>query len=119
MNKRRVIVYISGPYRGDIEENICKARQMSIEIWKAGYTVICPHLNTFHFEKDCTLPEKDYIMGDIEILRRVDIVFMLENWQKSEGANIEHEEAFRQGIPIVYNLEHLEAWYAAKPTVPI
>ncbi len=115
MNRRKVIVYVSGPYSGDVEANISRARQAAVEIWNRGFTALCPHLNTIHFEKDCSCQYEDYIRGDLQILARVDIVLMLNAWQASRGACQEHEEALAQGIPVVYSIEQLEAWYAEKP----
>lgn len=119
MNKRKVIVYISGKYSGDIDANIQKAREMAITIWELGFTAFCPHLNTIHFEKSCRCTYADYLLGDLEILKRVNIVLMMTGWEESKGAMIEHEEAKLLQLPIVYNLEQLEAWYAEKPTVTV
>jgi len=97
-----MILYIAGKYRGDIDANIAAARKVAIELWEAGFTVICPHLNTAHFERDCSIPEDNYIKGDLHILSRCDAVIMLEGWQQSEGAMIEHMMAKEWGIPVYY-----------------
>lgn len=117
MNKREIIIYVSGKYSGDIDANIQKAREASIKLWELGYTVFCPHLNTFHFEKDCKCFYEDYINGDIEILRRCNAVFMLDGWKDSLGAVKEHKFALVWGIPAFYTLEELEEWHEGKPTI--
>ena len=43
-----------------------------------------------------------WLDGDLEMLRRCDIVVMLPNWEQSEGATAEHAEAKRCGLEINY-----------------
>lgn len=96
-----MIVYISGKYsKGDISENIANARRVAIELWEKGYTVICPHLNTQHFEVDCNIPYESYIYGDMEILARCDAILMLPQWEESDGATQEKERAVLLGMPV-------------------
>ena len=117
LTKRKIIVYVAGKYSGDISGNIHKARQTAIKLWELGYTVFCPHLNTVHFEIDCKCQYDDYILGDLEILERCDVILMLDNWESSRGAMSEHEFAELKKIPIFYKIEDLERWYNEKPTV--
>jgi len=97
-----MILYLAGKYRGDIDANIAAARKVAIELWEAGFTVICPHLNTAHFEVDCRVPEEAYLRGDLEILNRCDAIVMLPGWQSSEGACAERECALHAIIPVYY-----------------
>ena len=47
------VIFISGPYRGDsIDDNIDHASDIAQRLWKAGWAVICPHMNSMHFEED-------------------------------------------------------------------
>jgi len=98
------VVYISGKYRADtvngIHENIQKARDEAIRWWKRGYAVICPHLNTAFMDGAC--PDETWLEGDLELLRRSDIVVMLRGWKQSEGARREHEEAKALKKRIIY-----------------
>ncbi len=84
------IVYVSGCYRskwGLIGKllNIWHARRVAQQLWREGWAVICPHMNTALFPEDGI----DYIGGDCEIIRRLDPhtdgILMLKNWQKSWG----------------------------------
>jgi len=105
-SKRSEVVYISGPYSnggGTIEENITRARKVAIRYWEMGYTVICPHLNTINFENDCKLDWEDYVEGDLELIRRSDIIIMLAGWGNSAGATTEHAEARRLNKIVVYD----------------
>jgi hypothetical protein len=94
------LVFISGAYRGDIDANIEHAKQASIRLWKEGYAVICPHMNTAHFDGIC--PDEVWLEGDLEILSRCDIVYVLNNWTGSEGSKAEIELARKLKIPVFY-----------------
>ena len=99
------IIYISGRYRartifGKLW-NIWKARRAAQKLWKEGWIVICPHLNTFLFDE--SLP---YIEGDCEIIRRCcDAIYMLKDWMRSEGAIQEWGCAIRHKREIYYEEE--------------
>ena len=114
--KRRIIIFISGAYTGNTKEetaeNIRIAKLYSCLLWGIGYTVICPHLNTAHFDTDCICGYKDYISGDLEMMKRCDVLFQLPNWDYSRGARIEFFIAERRGIPIFESIIRLEEWYA-------
>jgi len=101
-----MIIYIAGAYRADtpegIKANIQKAREVALEVWKAGHTAICPHLNTANFEEYADLSHERYIQGDLEIISRCDAVLLMDNWQTSRGAKQEKAYAESRGIP-VYN----------------
>lgn len=93
------VVFISGKYRGDVDTNIETAKQAAIKLWKAGYAVICPHLNTAHFDGLC--PDEVWLDGDLEIMKRCDAVYFLDNWIDSEGAIKEMEIARQIGLTIM------------------
>ncbi len=97
------VVFISGKYRGkdyqEIESNIQKAKTAAIELWKLGYAVICPHLNTAHFDGIC--PDEVWLAGDIEIMKRCDAVYFLDNWKDSQGAKDEFKIAIDCGLEIL------------------
>lgn len=98
-----MIIYTAGLYsKGNIDDNIEVARKCAIDLWERGFTVICPHLNTAHFEVDCKVGYEDYMRGDLEIIARCDAVVMLPNWELSEGAKQEKQFAISRDIPIYY-----------------
>lgn len=104
----RKLVYISGPYANGghgVERNISIARNIAIRLWEEGYGVICPHLNTQHFEWDCLCEWQDYMDGDLTMVERSDLVVMIPGWEDSKGAVIERDHAIRKGIP-VYEYPH-------------
>jgi hypothetical protein len=95
------LVFISGPYRAKTgylrQLNIDEARKHSIHLWQMGFACICPHMNTANF--DGLAPDEVWLEGDIEMLRRCDMIYLLPNWEQSEGTRAEWAEAQRLGIP--------------------
>ena len=93
------LVFVSGPYRGDTDSNIAKARELAIQLWQQGYAVICPHMNTAHFDGLC--PDEVWLEGDIEMLKRCDAIALVDGWEKSIGANAEYKLACELGLEIL------------------
>lgn len=95
------LIYVSGPYSGDIDANIEKAAKIAAELWDAGHAVICPHLNTAHFELRCKVATYEtYIAGDLLMVEACDGMVMVPGWEKSKGAVLEMEHAKAEGIPV-------------------
>ena len=106
-----MIVYTAGPYQ-DIKDNngnrivskkhnVEVACKIATELWDDGYTVICPHLNTWNFEYFTTLTNEGFAKRDLEIVAKVDAMVMLPNWYLSKGAVLEKEHAEKLNIPVV------------------
>jgi hypothetical protein len=112
-----MLVYVAGPYRGDVDRNIEQARQVAIALWEAGHTAICPHLNTAHFEQDCCVPDQTYLSGDLDILSRCDAIVMTPDWEGSVGASAERQYAQQLRIP-VYVFPDLPAIHPTERTRP-
>ena len=97
-------IYISGAYRGKTEnevfENIIHARAAARRLWMDGWCVVCPHLNSAFMETGED-DAKLFLRGGIELLRRCDAIYLLNNWERSEGARREYEEAKRLGLRIL------------------
>jgi hypothetical protein len=100
------IAYIAGAYRSETisgtVKNIRAAEYVAIKYWKKGYAVICPHKNTALF--DGLMPDKTWLDGDIEILKRCDVIVMMQGWEDSTGSKAEHFFALRNGIEIIYDI---------------
>ena len=103
------VVYVAGPYRAPtpegIEANIQRARAVAVELWRSGYAVICPHLNTAHF--DGLAPDEVWLRGDLAIIARLDPqapdgVVMLSGWRQSAGARREWALARKMGLTVYY-----------------
>lgn len=100
------LAFISGPYRGktisDVVANIRHAEKYAIQYWQDGYAVICPHKNTALF--DGLAPDRVWLDGDMEMLRRCDLCVMIPGWSNSVGARAEHTLAKELGVEVVYEL---------------
>lgn len=95
-----MLLYVAGPYRGQIDENIGKARTVAIAIWRAGHVALCPHLNTANFEAHAPeLVQEIYLEGDYAMLARCDGIVMVPGWEGSEGARAELAYARRLQLP--------------------
>ena len=106
------VIYIAGPYRAknawEVEQNIRRAEELSLEVWRMGAACICLHTSSRFFND--ILPFKTWITGDLEILRRCDAVLVIEWWESSIGANLECELARKLKIPIFEELVSLKEW---------
>lgn len=99
------VCYISGPYRNHsvngIYANIQLARSEALKWWQKGYAVICPHMNTAFMDGEC--PDTVWLAGDLELVRRSDIIVMLPGYEESQGALSELEMAQKHHLEIIYN----------------
>jgi hypothetical protein len=102
MNKHdtATIIYLAGPYRGDVEKNIAAAREVAVQLWSAGYPTITPHLNTANFSDDCTCTENTFLVGYRMMVKLCDGMVMLPGWEKSEGSIAERKYAESYQIPV-------------------
>ena len=101
------LAYVAGKYRGrthnEIAENIHEARFVATRLWELGYAVICPHTNSGFMSG--AAPEEVFLEGGLEMLRRCDLLVLVDEWAASEGTAIEIEEAKRIGLPVFSDIE--------------
>ena len=101
------VIYVSGSYRnetiGGLFQNIIHARDSAIKLWQGNWVVICPHLNTFLMDGLCG--DRVWLEGDLELLSRCDAIYMLNNYQDSQGALEELELAKKLGLEILFERE--------------
>lgn len=113
-----MLIYVSGRYSGDVDKNIEEARDVAIACWRIGHAVICPHLNTAHFEVEAPdISYDDYISGDLSMIARCDAMVMVPGWQDSKGAVIEKDYAASLGIP-VYEAPYLPPLHPVEVRCP-
>lgn len=102
------LCYIAGPYRGKSkikiinwlqrQRNIRRARKAAEKLWKMGYAVLCPHLNTSNF--DGLMPDETFLDGTLEMMKRCDLVVLVKGWEKSSGTLNEIKTAKTLKIPV-------------------
>ena len=108
-----LVVYIAGPYRAPTREgvlaNIEQARQAFGELLRRGYAAICPHTMTALGEEHWPdLSPEVYLVADLELLDRCDLLLVLPGWETSEGTKGEIARARELNIPIYWSLEELK-----------
>jgi hypothetical protein len=113
------IVYIAGRYSGntldEVARNIDEARTVALMLAERRIPFLCTILQTAHF--DSLLAESDpgygyWIQCSLEVVKRCDAVFLVPNWQQSNGARKEVEYARAYGIPAFEDIDALTAWSA-------
>lgn len=103
------VVYIAGPLRsrwGRLGRwlNIIRARRVAITLWKAGFAVVCPHLNSVTLRHH--VDEDTLVDGDCYIVAKCDFIVMLDGWPDSVGATAEYEAAGVCDIPTYTSVEY-------------
>lgn len=105
------VVFVSGPYTAKdavVKQGyIRQAKEASHRLWQEGFAVICPHTNSGDFAG--IAPERTFLEGYLELLRRSDAVLLLPGWDQSRGARAEMGEATVKGIPVYHSIEALIA----------
>lgn len=106
-HSRMEVAYVCGPYIGqdyfEIDRNIVAARDIAFELWKKGYAVVCPHMNSAHFETVYHLlgmENSDFMKAGLELVRRSDILVLVDGWERSEEAKEDIEFAKELGLTI-------------------
>lgn len=114
--EKGIVVYVAGPFRGPnswaIEQNIRRAEELSLEVWRMGVAAICPHTNTRFFQG--AAEDKVWLEGDLEILKRCDALILVPGWENSSGTQAEVAQAKASGQPIFSNTGELFQWLASQ-----
>ena len=107
-----MMIFVAGPYTDDtmeqIEENVQRAIDAGIHIWKKGHFPLIPHL--LHWvdlranENGVPMDWKDYMLWDAPWLDHCDALYLLA---ESKGALIELERASQKGIVIYRSLDEI------------
>ena len=101
------LIYIAGPYRSrteyGLELNIRAAERAAARLWREGWAVICPHKNSAHMGG--VAPDRVFLDGDLEILRRCDAIYMLKKWELSTGAKDELKLARKLKLEVLFEGE--------------
>lgn len=100
------LVYISGKYSGETQEevnkNIEEAEKYAIELANRNVGFICPHLNTRNFEQKSTADYEFYMDMYLELVSKCNGILMLPRWEGSSGARRELKKAREVGLNEFY-----------------
>ena len=94
------LVYIAGPYRGDVVGNTSRALAVARDVFVLGGFAIVSHvLSTSNGDvRDAAF----WLAGTVEVMRRCDAVVVCPGWEQSQGTRAEIDEAVRLGIPVFF-----------------
>ena len=97
-------IYISGKISGtDLTETRKRFASVAKAMKRLGYEPVNPLENGLS-EHDTWEAQ---IAKDIADLLQCKAIYMLQGWQDSKGARIEHYIAIEIGLPIMYEIEKL------------
>lgn len=91
-------VYIAGPMTGLPALNFPSFKRNADRLRMAGFRVSSPH--ELHIPQD--MPWADCMCHAIKMMMDCEIIFMLNGWSSSKGANIEFELAKQLGFGVIY-----------------
>lgn len=102
------VAFVSGAFRGEnmwqVFQNTVKAMEAIPKLISLGYAPLVPH-RIYGMEMQGLFPDETYLGCCCEIIRRLrpetDVLFMLEGWERSEGAVEEYNLARELGITIM------------------
>ena len=103
------VIYIAGPYRGEIDKNVALAERRAAHLARLGVTFVCPHSNGRPHD-DLNLSEDYWIRMTMELMRRCDAVLVVGDWQGSSGTRGEIKEAYKMAKPVFFDVALLADW---------
>lgn len=106
-----LLVYVAAPFsartREGVERNIRAAEELGIEVAKLGAFPVVPHSNTSHPEYEQAQPYQFWIDGTLELLKRCDAILMSEDYERSNGARGELQQARVWGKVVFFTIAQL------------
>lgn len=106
------LLYVAGPYSANDtyseQDHIRRAEEVSIQLIRNHFHVICPHKNTSGYEKyeDDNINFDTWIEMDINILKRCDGLYLFGDYEKPRGAMIELSFAVDNDMPVFIDRLH-------------
>ncbi|EKO1024305.1 DUF4406 domain-containing protein [Salmonella enterica subsp. enterica] len=103
-------IYIAGPMSGLPNFNRDRFNEVSRLVVESGNTPLNPAI------LPDGLPERDYMAIGIAMLQCADAIYLIEGWEKSEGARAEKALADKLNIPRIRFL--IAGWTNRRWTLP-
>ncbi|MFX1559840.1 MAG: DUF1937 family protein [Promethearchaeota archaeon] len=105
-------IYVAGPYTGssleEIEENVRRAMEAGLKIWKKGHFPYIPHLthwpDMLARELEIEMNWEDYMNWHAPWVEHCDALFLLA---ESKGALLEMNRVAEMGKTVFYTLEEI------------
>lgn len=96
------LVYVAGPYSGDVAGNVERAREVGRQLIEAGYSVLVPHLLGYPGTQD----ERWWYAATLAMMLRCDCVFVVRGWVCSAGARNEVCTMWERNQSVYNTIEH-------------
>jgi hypothetical protein len=103
---RPEVVYLAGPYRPYVDSGGTR-HTISQSVRKMGYVALVPHTLTYLAPRQQRqdgglgdIPPEQFMAGELELVRRSDMVVLMPEWKYSAGAQAEKLFAEMLGIPV-------------------
>ncbi|MHA1614350.1 MAG: DUF4406 domain-containing protein [Candidatus Thorarchaeota archaeon] len=105
-------IYVAGPYTGstleEIEENVQKAMEAGLKIWKKGHFPYIPHLthwpDILARKLEIEMDWEDYMNWHAPWVVQCDALFLLA---ESKGALLEYNRAKEEGKIVFHTLDEI------------
>lgn len=105
MKSHRCKVYISGPITGKLNLNV-EAFDKAVDVLRhRGFSTVNPH----DLETDKTKSYAHYMKLCLVALMQCDSIYMLDGWEASRGARLEHRVAVVLGLTVHFASEENHA----------
>jgi len=110
LKDKRIKVYIAGPMRGHKEDNYPEFFKAERRLdAKKIYKVVNParmdkeeECLAAAYSKPYDIDHKEALKRDIDEIFKVESMYFLRGWERSEGARVEHALAIYLGLSIEY-----------------
>lgn len=105
-------IYLAGRLRGNFIQkriNMFQAKRMAKKLWRLGFAVYSPHMNSGFVDNPKTDPF--IIQANKDFIKDCEAVFVFNKWIKSEGTIEEIKIAHSLDIPVYYYLEDIMEQY--------
>ncbi len=109
---KSMTIYVAGPYTGstleEIEENVRKAMEVGLKIWKKGHFPYIPHLthwpDILARDLEIEMNWEDYMNWHAPWVDHCEALFLLA---KSKGSLLEYNRAKEQGKIVFHSFEEI------------
>lgn len=105
-NRGAKVIYVAGPLTDDVEVGTGLARHYGMKLMEKGHTPVVPHTN-FDFAPITGDYYRQVMHCCLDLIHRVDAVFMIPGWEHSLGARAERYAAYATGRTVYYDLDDI------------
>lgn len=104
MKGKMIVIYLAGALRGknkrEKRRNMRRAERWAERLWRMGFAVYSPHLNSGWLDTPETDPH--VIPANIQLMLMCDITVVMPNWENSTGTKEEINQCRINMQPVVY-----------------